>query len=363
MVAAGVVAATMNAGCGSEQPAQPALPVIHPEELLVVENAPESSRNHLLVLPGGTVCMPGEYLARISCYQPERSAWIAFGQEGQGPGELKIPGPLVTVEDSDSLVGIIDLGLRRMTILRFDGGYVRSRPTPFPFFPLSGVSAGRITGFTPTPPGAHGSTDFEARVTVLELSAGDDQPVITLRARRPGGQGSAIGLGRGVALPDGIMIFHVHDHRFARFDASGRLLGEFEYPRELQRPLYPSKRDLEKYRSDLTRMGSSPTEAQIRTRAATPSPPILPGLMSMQLGPGHTILVGAARDREGRSYIDVFYEDGRYAGALAIDGRLLAFNVLNDTLVALVERPYDGGDMPPRDLRWYRLTDLFHRPT
>jgi hypothetical protein len=89
--------------------------------------------------------------------------------------------------------------------------------------------------------------------------------------------------------------------------------------------------------------------------AETPEAPRLP-MSPVLIGPGGLVFVGSSRDREARSYIDVF-RDGRQAGTLRVRDRLLSFDILGDVLATLVERTgqIDEEGLTPRGIDWYKI--------
>ena len=67
--------------------------------------------------------------------------------------------------------------------------------------------------------------------------------------------------------------------------------------------------------------------------------------------------VATTRDRDTFSYFDVWIGTG-YVGTVRIRERLLGFDLLGSTLVALVERRPGPDGIASRAIDWYRIDGL-----
>lgn len=344
-----MVAVAVLASCDS---GQADLATFHPQPWSSVDGVPVSTQSEVVVLPGGTACIPDTYLHQIHCYSVARNRWTSFGREGSGPGELRSPGPLVRWEGSDSILGVVDLRLGRLSAFTTSGRYLRSVPTPRIFWPISGVRDGRVTGL------ALGSVPRGEGSRVLRIAEvdGSDGSVRDVLIQPPvdSGAPSRPTLARGVLLSSGEFVLHFNGHEFHRYAPGGQASGTFSYPAELMAPLYPSELDMEQYASDLRRLQRTEASgAQLEARANRPLTPVLTATNPAE-GPASTVWVASSRGRVEHSYIDVFRDSG-YLGAVVIRNRLLDFDVFGDTLVALVERPRDDEGLRTRAFDWYDI--------
>ena len=324
-----------------------------------VGGVPPSGAAEVVVLPDGRSCTSDTYLIQVHCFDPESDRRWSFGREGEGPGEIKSPGPLLAVDGSDSTLAVVDYELARVTVFTLDGTYLESGTVPLAFWPYSTVRAGRITGTRipvrmPELPREH-----VGRITILDID-GDGSPAeVELRLLKRPGEKDKLPFAKGALQDDSTVTVHVAGHRFAVFSLDGSFLRDFEYPAHLQEPIYPSELDLEEWISGVRSIfGRPPTDAEIEAQAETLLLPVLKGT-NPALGPDSTFWVASPRDRVERSYIDVF-RSGAYLGALEVRDRLLDFSITGDVLVALVKRTGENGAGPWR-LDWYDIASVRRR--
>jgi hypothetical protein len=331
-------------------------PPLTPDPLFVLEDVRDTGDGAPVLLSDGSICLPDRYQRVVLCRRAGEAGWHAVGREGEGPGELKMPGFLARYSGAAPAIVVLDLELRRLSVFDVRGEFLGSTLAPYPFIPLHGDGTGHVVGVTPGVPAAEGP--FTARIVTLSIAGNTRPDTLTIEARRSPGRSVELGLGRGVSFPDGEMIFHVSGHRFARYSPDGRLLGEFEYPAFLQEPVYPGDRELAVYRRDMERLQGAPvSEEQLERRRRRPIGPLMGGLQSIRAGADSLLLVGAARARDTISYIDVFDRNGRYRTAVAVPGRLRGFDVLGDTLLVLVDRAPESSPAPALELRGYTMPD------
>ena len=70
--------------------------------------------------------------------------------------------------------------------------------------------------------------------------------------------------------------------------------------------------------------------------------------------------IATRRDRDEFSYLDVYANAG-FVGSVRVRDRIIDFDVMNTTLVVLVERkagPDDPDGVPDREIDWYDISEL-----
>ncbi|HSR41998.1 MAG TPA: hypothetical protein VLL48_07500 [Longimicrobiales bacterium] len=347
--AVAMIAAPALLGCNGDEGA----PGFHPDRRSSVDGVPVSTQTEVVALPGGMACTPDTYLHRVHCHPMGQGSWSSFGREGSGPGEFRSPGPMVSWEGADSVLAVVDLRTARLSVFTRSGRYVSSVPVPRVFWPISPVRNSQVSGIVLGYPRPGSAPVLRiARVDVSDGAVNDiliDPPPDSVTSPGPT-------LGRGVALSTGELVVHHRGHRFHRYGPDGRPRGTFSYPPHLTAPIYPSDRDMETYADNLRRLQrSEPSQAQLEEWARRPLTPVLAATNPME-GPMSTVWVASSRGRIDQSFIDVFRE-GDYLGAVIVRDRLLDFDLVGDTLIALVERSYEEDGVTARGVDWYGVGD------
>ena len=105
--------------------------------------------------------------------------------------------------------------------------------------------------------------------------------------------------------------------------------------------------------------GDTVPDAAVRDFAETPKLDRIVG-RSMVYDASERLWVATQRDRDRYSYFDL-YVDTAFVGSVQVRDRLLGFDILNGTLVALVERAlneHDADGVPDRGLDWYDVRQV-----
>ena len=141
------------------------------------------------------------------------------------------------------------------------------------------------------------------------------------------------------------------DHRDAR---SGRLVKSPTYAVE-----FPNDRDVAAYLEGMRFAEPLPPELlksyeeEYRTK---PKPPFL-GTGTLVYDSKDRLWYATTRDRDNFSYLDVWVGT-RYAGTVRIRDRLMGYDILGSTLVALVERKPDRSGISAKAIDWYDIGEV-----
>jgi len=125
-------------------------------------------------------------------------------------------------------------------------------------------------------------------------------------------------------------------------------------------PVYPTERDIEEhvegYRMIFRR---APSQAEIDEYARKPMGWLPRGAAYrvLQIDAAGRAWVRSTRQSERGSFLEVF-QSGHHLGAIGIMGRVVAFEIADSFLVALVESlEQTENGLYPRRLEWYRIVD------
>jgi hypothetical protein len=344
-----VVTATQSS-CASPPDERPFLPALLIDS---VTGVMPSNNPDVVLLRMGFTCTPDTYLHKVHCFEGATRAWRSFGREGSGPGEFRSVGSLARVAANDSAIGVVDLRQARLSVIDLNGTYQSSFPLPSLFRPLSEVGPRDVLGAWL---GFEIPETLTGRVVRLDINSGTPLQQITIEEETVGDE-RPMWLLRGAESEDGTLVFHITGFRFARYTSEGVRIANLELPTELQIPIYPSRRDREVYAYGLRQLfGQEPHQDDVEEYATRPRNPVV-SESSIRRGPDRTTWVASARDRIRNSYLDVFQDDG-YLGTVQVRHRLLGYDILDDLLVVLVERPQRDEYGWVRGFDWYRIGSL-----
>ena len=165
------------------------------------------------------------------------------------------------------------------------------------------------------------------------------------------------GLSWGAVRPNGGTVFGTCEHEIVFYsDDPAHDVTVFAAPGYVEE--FPNKRDVHIYRTGMRvfyRDGSVP-DVEVQRYAETPKQYTLAG-QRMIYDSGDRLWIATQRDRDRFSYLDIF-EDTVYTGSVQVRDRMLAFDIVNSTLVVLVERPVSHDDVdgvPDRAVDWYDI--------
>ena len=273
-----------------------------------------------------------------------------FGSEGEGPGEFV---GIVGIERGrDGQLIAIDYGDRSLTVFKPDGTSMSETRLP-PEFNARHFRGDRLFGFKLVMPD-FSAGEFQPGYVPMEVDAysGDVQWERT-------DLGDIVGRdcfnpAISAIMPSGGLVFQVCEYELAFFaskDAqTATVVASPNYVEAL-----PNERDVGEHIGVFSSVGLPKSDEEIEAAAAAfrkvPKEWILkphPFGFDNQ----NRLWVATTYDRDTYSYFDI-WTGTEFDGAVRIQDRLMAFDILDSTLVTLVER--SSGDM---FIDWYELSDL-----
>lgn len=305
----------------------------------------------MILVGPDTVCVIDSYSVQVAC-AGRGAPFHAFGKEGAGPGEFRVP--LSLVRGPDGTLGVVDGKLSRLTVFRPSGALVTDVSLPFLFSPMSSAFGETIRGtyvvYTGAPSGA----------LVVQVEVPSGQIRSERRLLHPSELGFATesvkGFSRGALGPGGEMAFGTGVNELVFFGNGADEVSIINEPMYV--PHHPNDRDVEDYGLMMRGVfgGGSLSEEQLRDFAETTKPSRVRG-RSLVYDDWGRLWVATQRDRDERSYIDV-YTDAGFTGSLEIRDRIVGFDILGSILVTLVERGIpesDSDGIADRGIDWYRI--------
>lgn len=281
------------------------------------------------VAPDGTVFVTDAYEPVVRRFTVGGEP-IAFGREGQGPGEFGLAWNIDVV--GESVIEIIDVQLRRLTRLDFDGNVLSTRSLPrFPT--AASYSRSQRAWFL-------SAMDFSTQsATVMRLDDGSEDLVAAAGGDFPLDEDGEVARffpiaarpDGGVAIGDGEI-----EYRVRLYDDTGAASGDIHRPIE-RVAKSPEELDAERRR----RQGTS-LRAVAMTAAegggSSPAPRVDPlkrhfHLNSFRYDEVGRLWVLTGRGNESHSIFDLFDETGDFLGDLVVPGRVTRFAVAGTWLV------------------------------
>lgn len=353
------------AGC--DTPAEEGEPVgeTYGPSLIGSAHVPYSVATSVAMVGADTACTVDTYDVKVVCVDRTGSMVANFGSEGEGPGEFLRPTGLV--RGIDGTVGLVDRARSRFMVFTVGGDVLHETALPVPLFQPIPPFGDTVTGtylasFAPT-------EAFVRSIVAAEIALATGEVVAEWRPRSiPMMNECGAPIFGFPVLGDGNedeWVFIGCNGHLAFIDDSGdwKVFRVPTYVEEL-----PNERDVESLREDLDAFA-----AEVRGLGNSRYSPDddLGGYANepkrYYLTRGHEILDGkgrlwmaTSRDRDRFSYLDV-YRDAQHYGTVEVRDRLIAFDVLDNTLVVLVERqvgPDDPDGVPDRGIDWYDLGEF-----
>ena len=335
--------------------------IVSPTLIASAELPFSESRAIALLADGRTACVVDSYEVRVRCVDPDGSVVGLFGREGEGPGEFEWPYKLS--RGATGTVGIVDRELRRFSVFEPSGSLVTTvhlvgsyiDPNPFGGT-VSGVeiTARRDAILAGAGPGGY-QTFYEIVIetgAVLRQAASPPVPV-------------QVGCGRATRGPPFKYGLPSPHGGWAFLACAGHMVfvPEDGTPTVIQSQAYsevlPTEREIAEVAADVerqmrkglpigpdfvTRFSSMPKRYQLATDK----------LMFDSKG---RLWVATFRDHHDFSYLDVFAPD-RYLGTVRVRDRVWGFDILESTLVVVVDRMPETDEpdaLPTRGLDWYDI--------
>lgn len=352
--------------CGEQEILEQSGPVFEPVPVGTA-TVPYSENGTVALLPGGTLaCVIESYEFRIHCVDLTGRVAGIFGAEGAGPGEMG-SNLASLIGGRGGTVGVIDNALKRFSVFAPTGSLVTTTPLPSAVLALNaiGVFGDTLSGVALTtadpmklaggagPGGLY--TVFDIEVSTGRILRQQELPPVsaavacgTVHSGFPNRLGGWLYIaceGHLVLLAENgettVIQAPTYTGELPTDDDVSLRIEEMQYLESLGIP-YSDER-LERYRSR-------------------------PKNYHLQLGSerfddsGH-VWIATERDRHEFSYLDVFSAGKlEYLGSIKIRDRLVGFDLVESTLVTLVERRDTQSDedafIPTRHLDWYDVADF-----
>ena len=342
-VVAALFLAAASTACAVEESGRVA--VLTPSEGFVTTDAIST---HVALVSEDVACLPDSYGFRVLCYHRSGELVGAWGSEGEGPGEFD--GAFSVRRWKDGQVAVFDRP--RMTVFEPTGEMVAEFRAPG-LLPHT-VDGTRALGYQ-SPPG---------RLVEMDLATGSTLWERDYRAISAAG--TECGRKRqGAPTPDGGWIFSACDRELLflrhRDDVRGVVVRTPNYVPEL-----PNARDMAIQRSTVESpqfagaLGMPPPgreEQYLRDFASRPKRWFLSASGAIRSDAHHRIWIGTRRDRSSVSYIDI-WTGTEYLGSAQVRDRLIGFDILGSTMVAVVMRPPDPDGVAWHAIDWYDTADV-----
>ena len=306
------------------------------------------SRNpSIALIDDDTACVIDSYEHRVLCLSRGGNLIGAFGGQGDGPGEFQFPRAVMRAPDQT--VAVLDPLSSRTTIFTTTGQLVAEVSLPAVFEPLSPIAETTVGAYEP---------NFLSSDKVLaEVGVPGGEILWQRELHSPATMGlpAHCGLQWGAMTKGDVAVFGVCNSLLLFYspDAGGQatVVESPTYADEL-----PNHRDIDEFREGARFMfgGDTVPDAAVRDFAETPKRDRIVG-RSMVYDASERLWVATQRDRDRYSYFDL-YVDTAFVGSVQVRDRLLGFDILNGTLVTLVERAlneHDADGVPDRGLDWY----------
>ena len=331
-------------------------------EFIASHEAPLSENTDVVLVTESVACVVDSYNFQIRCSDRRGSVVGAFGREGEGPGEFR--SPEFVERGPDETVAVVDVELARLTLFEPSGAYISDMRIPSGFTGHK-LSDGRLFG-------ADYLTFYESNRTGGLVNAGIAE--VDVASGEVVWKRSGIGnmvetecgaVGMGWPSSGGGYVFWACDRELVFLDHRDALTA-----RVVASPAYfeerPSERDVDAYRNSLVGLGrtmampKATVESYVARFRERPKRWLLVGGSSVSpfgFDNQDRLWVATTRDRDAFSYFDVWVGTD-YAGTVRIRDRLLGFDLLGSTLVALVERSPGPDGIASRAMDWYRIDGL-----
>lgn len=314
--------------------------------------APLSFHDEVALADENTACVVNSYESRLQCSDRAGSMVGVFGGEGDGPGEFR---SLAFIRRGpNGTVGAFDLELSRLTVFTPSGVRVAETRLPPGFVP-GGPFGTSLPGQLFTFP--------EGDMVPVELDAETGE---ILWKRVDLDDLAETGCGELIAeLPTetGGWVFRACQREIVfltdRDAGDGTIVEAPTYVEEL-----PNERDVEWYKETMasisggagTSLPASAWEPYLPEFRETPKRWLLRSRPMAYDSQGR-LWVATTRDRDTFSYLDL-YTGTEYAGTVRIRDRLMGYDLLDSTMVALVERRPGRDGIARRAIDWYRIDGL-----
>ena len=327
---------------------------------VATSKAPLSMNVDIALVSEDVACVLNSFDPRLYCVDGRRDIVETFGREGEGPGELR--DPAFIERGPNGVVAVFELRSAQMTSFRPDGTLISETRLPADFVGTD-IQGERVLGF---------------RLAVLDRSHSEDQSYYAAsEVDASSGEvlwerdiADAVELDCfsglvGILNPkSGGIVTTACEHELVFLDHwadSGATI----VPSPTYSPAFPNERDVDAYVERVTRMGGGIvhlSEARKEAYAAgyrekTKKWYYGGGVSALSFDGEGRLWAATSRDRDASSYFDIWI--GReYSGTVRIRDRLLGYDILGSTLVALVDREPDRYGIAQRAIDWYDISEV-----
>ena len=339
---------TATATCSPEQLSEATVP------LTPTASVPSDAfTSHIAAISDDIACVPDTLEFRVICYDRSGMVRGVWGREGEGPGEFK---DFMQVRRwPQQRVAVFGIG-GRMTVFEPTGEIVAEMRIPGAIM-VGGIDGTRVFGLEARLGGGGLSLvelDAESGEVVWERSGYADIGANTTCGRKD----------PGVPTPPGGWVFPACGNQLVfladRDDQTATVTQAPNYVEEL-----PNARDIQIMRSNLESpalQGSfmvpppSQRERYIRDYAARPKEWFMGG-HAMKFDRRNRLWIATRHDHSDYSYLDV-WSGTDYQGSVRVRDRLIGFDILGSTLVAVVRRPLARDGIPREAIDWYDISEV-----
>ena len=351
-----VVLAVAATGCLRESQVRTEIALVPVASTL----APLSRDNGIALTSARSACVIDSYELRVVCVTPEETIG-EFGGEGEGPGEFVRPVWLGRM--LPDRIGIVDTRLDRLTLFETDAALVSDLTLPSLFWPWSpGPSSLFGEGLSGVTPGTvpEEGTRPSAETVLVEVSPRSGEVLWHRRGLEAIAKTECGKLSSGIPTPDGGYVLNACKRELVFLEnRDGTAATVIALPNYV--PELPNERDVDAYLEDMASMfgGRPASRSSMEPYAAgyREEPKgwfLLEGLTFDDLG---RLWVATRRDRDAFSCFDIWVGT-EYAGTVRIRDRLIGYDILGSTLVALVERTPDRSGVAQRAIDWYDIAGV-----
>jgi hypothetical protein len=291
-------------------------------------------------------CIIVSYEKKIVCGNRDWTDVAEFGREGEGPGEYRNPSALV---GGPGTVGVVDVGLRRLTVLDGAGRLQFTAPIPFMFRAVAAFDSS-ISGTYDDPQDAAGTM-----YATVSLPSGEvrSETYLPHPSEVGAATGTLRGLSRGARSPTGELAFITGGREVVRYSARGELIDVFPAPAYEEE--LPNARDIAEFSSHEL-FGRLPSSQEVQTFAEEPKRYAIRDRSAAYDGAGRLWIL-TQRDRADVSWFDV-YEGSTFLGSVKVRDRVYGFDIKDRILATLVERPnLDREGLRVRAIDWYEIVE------
>lgn len=340
-----LILAVISGACDGTPAVQPPLG-ISVEHLATSKPIPFSESELFAVLGDDRVCALDSYEVRIVCGDRGWNSTVMLGRKGNGPGEIQVPGPLLTMPDGG--LAYVDLKNDRLTLYSPDlqfSRHVRMDVAGSVVPPVSRDSLLLI--------GDNGRRGAGRQLHVYDLAADsliDSLPFVI--------DPKALNLDSVMASPiqrtSDRMILRATGERLIWMTTDGStILGQIPPP-DFD-PGYPDSVDLEEIRADLKSIFGVVLDRDIKRLRERRKLHYSRENSAQFDTQGRLWLLTNRPSQKSETLFDI-YRDTTFLGSLPVAGRVLAFRLRDSLLVTMIRSVgNDATGIHHRRFSWYRI--------